>query len=114
MKTRDEIKKATAYKNPSYDKSLSIRERLLDFLGKYHIILNGVVPHEPFDLKHEGHPEKMCDTEDKENIIEFVELLLKQHDEEVITAIKKALPTHKGKMLLRTEVKKVLDTLKGE
>jgi hypothetical protein len=39
------------------------------------------------------------------------ESFLHQELDRKITDIKKALPTHKGKMLSRTEVKKILDTL---
>ena len=67
-----------AAQNPSYDKSLPIKQRVGDFLGAFHIVLNGVVAHEPFDLTNEGRPGEMCDTDDKERFIEFVELLVSQ------------------------------------
>jgi hypothetical protein len=102
--------------NPSYDKKLSIEERLADFLGAYHILLNGVKAHEPFYLKYEGKPNDRCDKDDKQRIIDFVKNSLfsyykSQIIKEVIIEIKKSLPTHKGKMLSRTELKKSLDKL---
>ena len=68
--------KEEAKVNPSYDKKQSIKVRMADFLGKYHIILNGVKAHEPFSLKNEGKPNERCDDEDKQEIIKFVELLI--------------------------------------
>ena len=44
---------------------------------------------------------------------DFFHQELDRKEKEIITAIKKALPTHKGKMLSRSEVKKMLDSLKG-
>jgi len=70
--------KITAAQNPSHDKSLPIEKRLADFLGKYHILLNGVNAHEPFYLKYEGKPNVRCDDDEKQRIIEFVNLLLSQ------------------------------------
>lgn len=73
--------------NPSYDKSLPFDKRLADFLGKYHISLNGVISHQPFYLDCEGKPHDRCDTEDKKAIIEFVTLIVK---DELATAEKRA------------------------
>lgn len=70
--------KTGAVKNPSYDTSLPIKTRLRDFLGKYHIILNGVVKHDPFDLKNEGKPGVRCDEDHKQEIVEFVDKALSQ------------------------------------
>jgi len=46
--------------------------------------------------------------------LSVIEEKIKQAKEEMVTKIKKSLPTHKGKMLSRTEVKKVLDSLNNE
>lgn len=84
-----------AFKNPSYDKSLSPKERLQDFLMAYHIVLHGVKAHEPFDLRYEGKPTEWCDTDAKERFIEFVELIIKdalqKEREETIEACKKVI-----------------------
>ena len=54
--------------NPSYNQNLSIRERISDFLGKYYINLNGVVPN--------NHPE--ITSKHKQEVIDFVEEITKQ------------------------------------
>lgn len=77
-------------KNPSYDKTLAIKERLADFLGKYHIILNGVTKHDPFMLEYEGRPNERCDYDDKKQIIEFVNDIFQERkklENNVITSI---------------------------
>lgn len=80
MKTKliQKIKEERVVQNPSYDRSLAPKDRLYDFLGAYHLVLNGVKAHEPFDLRCENQPEKMCDTDDKERLVEFVNLLISE------------------------------------
>lgn len=77
-KSNKEIIEERAVNNPSYDESLDTAQRLGDFLGAFHLVMNGVVAHNPFTLKNEGKPNEMCDTEDKQRLIEFVELLITQ------------------------------------
>jgi len=64
-----------AYNNPSYDKSLSPEKRLADFLGKFHIVLNGVVAHDPFEKTGEDGTGMCCENH-KTEIIEFVHKLV--------------------------------------
>lgn len=70
-----------AYKNPSYDESLSPEIRLYDFLGKYYINLNGVVPN--------NHPE--ITGPHKKELADFVLKLLQQQRDEVIEEVKNYL-----------------------
>src|SRR3990167_770390 len=85
MKTKKttKIKEEYAAINPSYDKSLPIKARLGDFLGKYHILLNGVVAHDPFMLTNEGKPNERCDTSHKLEIIEFIDSALKAQEKQL-------------------------------
>ena len=66
-----------AYKNPSYDESLPTRDRLADFLGKYHVVLNGVVKHDPYVMLEEDGG-GMCCQDHKVEIVDFVEQLIQQ------------------------------------
>jgi hypothetical protein len=82
--------------NPSYDKKLSIEERLADFLGAYHILLNGVKAHEPFYLKYEGKPNDRCDKDDKQRIIDFVKnSLFSSYKSQIIKECIESLPKKK-------------------
>jgi hypothetical protein len=49
-----------AAKNPSYDKNLPMEARLYDFLGKYYINLNGVVPNNYPEIT-EPHKKEIVD-----------------------------------------------------
>jgi len=63
--------------NPSYDNSLLPERRLYDFLGKYYINLNGVIPN--------NHPE--ITEPHKKEIVDFVLMLIDQvlsHREEEV------------------------------
>lgn len=65
-----------AFQNPSYDKSLPTSDRLRDFLGAYHIELNGA-HHKPF-VKTEEDGGGYCCSDNHEGLIEFVELIVAQ------------------------------------
>src|SRR3990167_9185997 len=109
MKTKKttKIKEEYAAINPSYDKSLPIKARLGDFLGKYHILLNGVVAHDPFMLTNEGKPNERCDTQHKLEIIDFIDSILKakekqlRHDNEVL--VNTILETKKAELKAQRE-----------
>lgn len=87
------LEESKAVVNPSYNRDLSAKDRFRDFLGAYHIILNGVVKHDPFTLENEGQPGIRCDNEDKQDMIRFVEILiadsLAQYKREIREKIKK-------------------------
>lgn len=53
-------KKIEEIQNPSYDKNLSLDKRLYDFLGKYYINLNGVVPNNNLEIT-EPHKKEIVD-----------------------------------------------------
>lgn len=86
------LEESKAVVNPSYNRDLSAKDRFRDFLGAYHIILNGVVKHDPFTLENEGQPGIRCDNEDKQDMIRFVEILiadsLAQYKREIVEKIK--------------------------
>jgi hypothetical protein len=81
-----------SYKNPSYDKSLPIKDRLADFLGKYHIVLNGVVAHDPYQ-RFEEDGGGMCCQEHQQEIIDFVSNLETRVREEEREKLKEKLKT---------------------
>ncbi len=83
------------YKNPSYDKSLPPIERLGDFLGKYHVVLNGVKAHEPF-VRFEEDGGGMCCQEHKIEIIDFVEKLISTERQKVIDEVRELVEEMKG------------------
>jgi len=64
-------------KNPSHDKSLTIRQRLSDFLGKYSINLNGARPN-PFPEITEVH---------KKEVIDFTERVCFDREEELVASV---------------------------
>lgn len=78
-------------KNPSYNKTLPIKDRLMDYLGKLHLVLHGVKAHEPFDLRYENKPNEMCDSDDKKELVEFVELLISQTRKEAVREVLRQL-----------------------
>jgi len=89
------------YANPSYDKSLTPKERLADFLGAYHLVLNGVVKHDPFE-KAEVDGGGMCCDDSKLKLLDFVEELIAEqkvkihrqydeHDPVLVQTVKKEL-----------------------
>jgi len=69
--------------NPSYDTSLSVGERLSDYMGKFHIVLHGVIAHEPYYLDCGNKPDERCDDREKKALIEFVSLLVAEERERV-------------------------------
>ena len=73
--------------NPSYDKTLPISTRLADFLGEYHISLNGVVAHDPFMLTNEDKPNVRCDDDHKKKIVDFVDQATAQARKDVLEKI---------------------------
>lgn len=75
-----------AYVNPSYDMNLTPFQRLVDFLGAYHITRNGVVPHKPF-AKYPEDGGGMCCDESKTDVLEFVEALLTQAHQDAEQAV---------------------------
>ena len=77
--------------NISYDITKSVGVRFADFLGKYHISLNGVVVHEPFMLTYEGKPNDRCDTEHKQELVIFVERLVQEYQEKQRKGLVKGL-----------------------
>ncbi len=60
LKPKEGKIKEEAFVNPSYDKSLSLEKRLYDFLGKYYINLNGVVPNNNPEIT-EPHKKEVVD-----------------------------------------------------
>jgi len=75
-------------RNPSYDTSLSVGERLSDYMGKFHIVLHGVRAHEPYYLDCENRPDERCDDKEKKDLIEFVALLIADERERVTDRVK--------------------------
>lgn len=65
--------------NPSYDKNLSPEIRLYDFLGKYYINLNGVVPNNIPEIT-EPH---------KKEIVDFVLKIIADQKEDVMKVLNK-------------------------
>jgi len=74
-------------RNPSYDTSLSVGERLSDYMGKFHIVLHGVKAHEPFYLDCENKPDERCDDGEKKALIEFVSLLVADERSRIVGEI---------------------------
>lgn len=66
-----------AYNSPSYDKSISIEDRLRDFLGAYHVVLNGVVAHDPYVL-HMDDGGGMCCSDSKDRLVEYVLQIIRE------------------------------------
>lgn len=64
----------------AYNKKLSYEERIRDFLGKYHITYNGVRAHNPFMLEYEGQPNKRCDDDCKDEVVNFIQYLINEID----------------------------------
>lgn len=60
-----------AMKSPTYDKSLSPRERLKDFMGKYYVNLNGVTPNNNHEITY---PHKI-------EILDMVDLIISEEIE---------------------------------
>lgn len=83
------FEKDIAYKNPSYDKSLPIEKRLRDFMGAFHLELNGVNAHEPFYLKYEGRPNERCDDDAKNEFVRFVNILAEDIRTHLLTEIER-------------------------
>jgi len=79
-------------RNPSYDTSLSVGERLSDYMGKFHIVLHGVRAHEPYYLDCGNKPDERCDDREKKALIEFVSLLVAEERERVRDQYKNLKP----------------------
>ena len=84
-----------AFVNPSYDKSLPAEKRLYDFLGKYYVNLNGVVPNNNPEIT-EPH---------KKEIVDFVITHLLEADRKAIREKVEGMKKEQAKLMSFKEVR---------